>query len=147
VSRQNVELVRRAVVAVIRRPKPDFDTVNALYHPDHEYVSRLETLEGGSRRGASGYRDWLLNAEETFEWESRLERVTEIDDERVLAITPTRIRGKQSGVRLDEERIGCLVTVREGRIVRTELYPSPEEALEAARLPEDRRRELLDRTT
>jgi len=81
-SEENVELVRRAFEAAIKRPKPDFATMNALFHPDHEYVSRLESLEGGVRRGASGYRDWLLNAEEAFDWESRIEDVREIDDHR-----------------------------------------------------------------
>ena len=130
-SRENVELVRRAIEAAIRRPKPDFDTVNALYHPDHEFVSRIEALEGGSRRGLRGYRDWLLDAQETFEWHSRLEQLTEIDETRVLAVTPTSIQGKQSGVPLDERRLSCIVTVRDGMVVRTEFYSSPEEALEA----------------
>jgi ketosteroid isomerase-like protein len=58
--------------------------------------------------------------------------VTEIDDDRVLAIIPTRTHGKSSGVTLDEQRAACFVTVRGGKIVRTEVYPSPEEALEAA---------------
>ncbi len=69
-SQENVEIVRRAVEAVIRRPKPDFATMNALFHSDHEFISRQEVLEGGSRRGARGYRDWVQDAEETLEWES-----------------------------------------------------------------------------
>jgi ketosteroid isomerase-like protein len=121
----------------IRRPKPDFATMNALYHPDHEFISRQEVLEGGSRRGARGYRDWLQNTEEILStWESRLEKVTEIDDDRVLAIMPTRIRGKSSGAMTDEQRIGCIVTVRDGKVIRTEAYSSPEEAIEAAGLRE-----------
>ncbi len=65
-----------------------------------------------------------------------LEKVTEIDDDRVLAITPTRFRGKSSGVILEEERIGHIVTVRGGKVIRTEAFSSPEEALEAAGLRE-----------
>jgi len=41
-----------------------------------------------------------------------------------------------SGVALREERVASIVTVRGGKIVRTELYPSPEEALEAVGLAE-----------
>jgi hypothetical protein len=37
-------------------------------------------------------------------------------------------------VALREERHGCIVTVRGGKIIRTEVYPSPEEALKAAGL-------------
>jgi ketosteroid isomerase-like protein len=130
----NVEIVRRGIEAAIRTPKPDFATINDLYHPDHELISRYEAVEGGSRRGARGYREWLLNQEEAVHSETRLESVTEIDGDRVLAITPTRVRGKSSGVALSEERYGCVVTVRDGKIVRTEVYPSADEAVEAARL-------------
>jgi ketosteroid isomerase-like protein len=129
-----VDLVRRGIEAGLRRPKPDFATVNKLYHPDHEFISRYEALEGGSRRGARGYRDWLLNNEETVQSEIRLESVTEIDKYRVLAIVPTRIQGRSSGVSLNEERLACIVTVRGGKITRTEVYSSPEDALAAARL-------------
>ena len=60
-----------------------------------------------------------------------MEQVTEIDADRVLAVTPTSFRGKSSGVALREERVASIVTVREGKIIRTEAYPSPEEALKA----------------
>jgi len=134
-SEENVEIVRRAIEAVIRRPDPDFATRNTLFDPDHEYISRIEVLEGGSRQGASGYREWLADAADAFEWASTLEQVTAIDEDRVLAIIPTRIRGAQSGVAI-EVRHGALVTVRGGKVTRTELYSSPEEALEAAGLRE-----------
>ena len=62
--------------------------------------------------------------------------MTEIDTDRVLAITPIKVRGKSSGVALREERVASIVTVRGGKIVRTELYPSPEEALKAVGLRE-----------
>jgi ketosteroid isomerase-like protein len=136
-SQENVDIVRRGIEAAIRRPEPDFATMNALYHPDHEFISVVDsTLEGGSHRGMSGYREWLLGVEETVQSRSRLEQVTEIDEERVLAIAPTRHEGRSSGVALDEERMAAVVTVRGGKIIRTEVYPSPEEALEAAGLVE-----------
>jgi hypothetical protein len=75
-----------------------------------------------------------LDAEDAFDWETRVEEVRAIDDARVLAVTPTIIRTR-SGVSL-EQRMGAVVTVREGKVMRTELYPSPEEALEAAGLHE-----------
>jgi ketosteroid isomerase-like protein len=129
----NVEIVRRGIEAAIRRPKPDYAAVNHLYHPDHEFISLVDsTLEGGSHRGIDGYREWLLGMEETIQWTPRLERVTEIDADRVLAIVPTSHVGRSSGVVLSEERIGVIVTVRDGKIVRSEVYPSPEKALKAA---------------
>jgi hypothetical protein len=76
-SEENIDLVRRGIEAALRRPKPDFAALDALYHPDHEFVSVVDfTLEGGSHRGMSGYRDWLLGIEETIQSRSRLEQVT-----------------------------------------------------------------------
>jgi hypothetical protein len=55
-SQENVEIVRAAIEAVLRRPNPDWETINALYHQDHEFLPRDVELEGGgSRRGAQGY--------------------------------------------------------------------------------------------
>lgn len=133
-SQTNVEIARRGIEAAIRKPKPDFAAMNELYHADHEFISRIEVLEGGSRRGARGYGEWRVNFEEAVQWESRLEKVAEIDHDRVLAITPTRNQGRLSGLALHEERMACIVTVRGGKIIRTEVYPSPEEALKAAGL-------------
>ena len=47
-SEENVELVRRAFEAGIRKPKPDFATVNALFDPDHELISFTSRVEGRS---------------------------------------------------------------------------------------------------
>jgi ketosteroid isomerase-like protein len=134
-SQENVEIARAAIEAAQRKPTPDYEAINALFHPDHEFVSRDVGLEGGSYSGAQGYREWLTGASEVVEWESTLAEVTEIDDERVLAVTPTKFRGKQSGA-WTEQRNGVVLTVREGKVVRTEVYRSPEEALEAAGLQE-----------
>jgi ketosteroid isomerase-like protein len=134
-SQENVEIARAAIAATLRRPKPDYDTMNILFHPDHEYLSLLRMVEGGSRRGAQGYREWQTSAAETFEWEATLAEVAEIDHERVLAVMPTKIRGRQSGAE-SEQRLGAVITVRDGKVVRTEMYGSPEQALEAAGLRE-----------
>jgi ketosteroid isomerase-like protein len=127
-SEENIELVRRGLEAAFRRPEPDFATLNAVYDPDHEFVSRSEALEGGTRRGARGFRDWMRDLSEAIDWESHVEAVMDIDHDRVLAITPTRIRGKTSGADV-QHRAGCIVTVRYGKIIRTEAFSSPEEAL------------------
>ena len=135
-SQENVEIARAAIEAVLRRPKPDYEAMTALFHPDHEFLSYVEgALEGGSRsyRGARGWREIQTSVAETFEWEMTLAEVTEIDHQRVLAVTPTKIRGRQSGAE-SEQRLGAVVTVRDGKVVRTEMYGSPEQALEAAGL-------------
>jgi ketosteroid isomerase-like protein len=132
-SEENVELVQAAIEATMRRPNPDWETMNALFHPDHEFLPRDVGLVGGGVRGAQGYREWLTSISETLEWEVTLAGVTEIDHERVLAVLPTKFRGRQSGAET-EQRIAAVVTVQGEKVVRTELFQSPEEALEAAGL-------------
>jgi ketosteroid isomerase-like protein len=133
---ENVEIVRRATEAAVRRPKPDVETMNALYHPDHEFVSLLERLEGGVAEGARGYRDWLAENDEAWErWEISIERLESLDDERVLL--ETRFVGLSKRVRMPvEQSTAAMVTVRHGKIVRSELYADREQALEAAGLGE-----------
>jgi ketosteroid isomerase-like protein len=134
-TEENVEIVRRAVVAVLQKPRPDFDTVNQLYDPDHELISLQETIEGGTRRGAPGFRDWLHEVDETWDYlEVALDEVRALDESRVLAVTPQRVRAKRSGIELEDRRRCSVMTLRGGKIVRTEMYSSVEDALEAAGL-------------
>jgi hypothetical protein len=45
-----VELVTRAIRAATARPKPDFATMNALFHPDHVLVPTaldIDEVRGG----------------------------------------------------------------------------------------------------
>ena len=135
-SEENVEIVRRAFEAAWLRPKPDFATVNVLFHPDHELVSVAMKAEGGSQRGVQGFRQLLGSFDETFEsWEGSVEQVRSIDKERVLIAVMMIARGKRGGVPV-KQRFGYVVTVRGGKLTRTEGYTSFQEALEAAGLRE-----------
>jgi hypothetical protein len=80
-----VGLARRAIEAALHTPKPDFATMNELYHPEHEFISLIDALEGDRHIGGRGYRDWLVGAGEAVAWESSLEAIKEVDDERVVA--------------------------------------------------------------
>jgi ketosteroid isomerase-like protein len=129
----NVEVARRALVAANRKP-PDIETIDQLIHPDHEFVSRLDALEGRVHVGVGGYREWRSLAEQDVEWETQIESVKQIDDDRVLAVMPTSYRGKLSGVAMSADPLAAVVTLRGGKLVRTEVYGSAEEALRAAGL-------------
>ena len=68
----NAELARRAFGAANRQPKPDYEVVNALYHPDHEFVAQLTDVEGTTFRGAQGFREWLTNMRDAWQsWDGR----------------------------------------------------------------------------
>ncbi len=129
---KNVEIVRRAMEAVLRQPKPDWKIIGALYHPDHELVSMVDQLEGGVAEGGRGYRDWRASIDETWErWEGKLEQVRSVDRDRVLVDCTFTGTSKLGGVPV-EEAVTTIVTVREWKIARSEVFLSREEAIEAA---------------
>jgi ketosteroid isomerase-like protein len=131
-AEKNVEIARKAYEAATRRPKPDFDTVNALYHRDHELVSLSSRVEGGRLVGAAGFRSWLETFDEAFaSMEIDIEQVRAIDEERVLLVAGGRLVGRRGGVPV-EQRFAQIITVREEMVVRSEVYSSLEAALEAA---------------
>jgi ketosteroid isomerase-like protein len=131
-SRKNLDLVLRAIRAANRRPKPDFETVNALYHPDHVFVSATAKLGEAAAKGARGYKAWLeANAAVMpFEWE--LDGAVDVAPDTVLAVTTIRLRGVTSGIET-EQRLWSVITVTDGLITRSEVYTDPAEALEAVR--------------
>jgi ketosteroid isomerase-like protein len=89
--------------------------------------------EGAVRRGPEGaiafFRDWLEAWDDMHvEWE-----LHPVDDERVLAVTLQRSRGRGSGVPV-ELRFAQLWTVRDGRRVRMVLFTDVEKGFAAAGL-------------
>ena len=124
-SQENVELVREIIAAV-----PDWRKVSALLHPDARF-DQTRIPDGGVYEGREAcgrfFERWFGS------WvEIRLtpERLIE-DGDRVLALMTIEGRGKGSGVPV-VIRSADLFTIRDGKIVRLELFGSPAEALEAA---------------
>ena len=135
-SQENLDLVVRATQAAIKQPKPDFETVNALYHPDHVLVPlAANTLGEGEAKGAAGYKTWLQQTEDVVSWEGELKGAVDVGPDKVLVVTQTRFKGASSGVET-EERMWSVVTVTEGKITRTDVYNDPIQALQAAGLSE-----------
>ena len=134
-SRESVEVVRQAFEAASRRP-PDWEMVNALYDPQHEFVSWLSGLEGRSYVGAKGFVEWRAQMAETWSvWETEILDVRPVPDGRVVVRSRVKTKGQQSGVPFERE-IGNVVTVGEGRIIHTEFFPTLGDALEAVGLRE-----------
>jgi ketosteroid isomerase-like protein len=133
VSRENVELVRQALEAAFHKPKPEFETVNTLFDPEHELISMLSQIEGRSFRGAAGFREWMAFMDEGFgQWEASLESVEDLSDDRVLLISVVSAQSRMGEVPI-EQRLGFVVTVRNGKVARTEGFSSADEARAAAR--------------
>src|SRR4051812_29139562 len=136
-SQENLDLVTRAIRAAIRRSKPDFQTINVLFHPDHVLVSIMADKLGSEAAavGASGYKDWLEAQEDVMSFETELRGAIDVGPDTVIAVTTIRVRGASSGATTDQ-RVWSVMTVTDGKIIRTENYIDPAEALEAVGLSE-----------
>ena len=135
-SRENIELVTKALEAVFRQPKPDFETVNAVYDADHVLVSVWATQFGeGEAKGARGYRTWREETEATMPWQGTVDGAVDVGPNTVLIAATLTVEGASSGAS-GKQRIWCVVTVRDGKLTRTETYKDPVQALEAVGLSE-----------
>jgi ketosteroid isomerase-like protein len=134
-SQENVELVRRAWAAAWSRP-PDWARLAALYHPDHVFESDYGGVNNTAYRGASGFEEFLADQGETWgDWRHALDGVIDTGGDAVVIEARLIARGKHSAVAV-EERYGVVVTVVDGRIVRTRAFISVQEALKAVGLSE-----------
>jgi ketosteroid isomerase-like protein len=125
-----VELVRRVFDATNHR---DWGTVLAAYAQDTEWDDRDLRPEGAVHRGMDAMRKEMRAWFGT--WANYWQRIEEIFDagDDVVVIVREGGEGKGSGAKMDQ-RIGVVITVREGLIRRTKLYREPEQALEAVGL-------------
>jgi len=130
-SRENVDLVRRF-----------FDHLNATgeflwdaIDPEVEWVIDPMALLAGTYRGHEGVKMFLARLEEGFD-QMRIELDNLIDaGDSVVALGRTCFHGLGSDVTA-EQAIGWVFAVRESRIVRSQTYFRPAEAVEAAGLAE-----------
>jgi ketosteroid isomerase-like protein len=135
VSQENVELVRRAWAAAWSKP-PDWALLDALYHPDHVFESDYGGVNNTDYRGARGLQEFLADQDETWDdWRHDLERVIDTGADAVVVEARLVAHGKHSAVGV-EQAYGVVVTISEGKIVRTRAFVSLREALEAVGLSE-----------
>jgi ketosteroid isomerase-like protein len=130
-SQENVEVVRSIYEASNRR---DWDAA----FRDQESSVEVTTPPGifaGTFRGreeCQGFFEEMTGAFE--EWSVHVEELVESDDQ-VAAVVRFRARPKGGGVEM-EIRNGHLWTLRDGKAVSMQIFPKPQEALEAAGLSE-----------
>ena len=133
-SRENVDLVRRAYEAITRG---DLQGAVSLVSPDFEYVASGEILGlSGRYQGPAGLTRflegfWGMFDEPRFEIHGR----TIENDDRVLVSLTMGGRGRQSGAEA-QWRVFQVWTLRAGRATYGQAFMSRAEALEAAGLSE-----------
>ena len=130
VAQEEVDVVLEQFAAVNER---DFERAMELYADDVElFVHQRAFLEGGTLRGREAVGEWFGNWFRAFGRDYRFD----IDEARdlgdaVLVVARHRGRGRTSGAEVHGET-AYLYRVRDGRVVRAELYGSRAEALEAS---------------
>ena len=135
-SRENVEVVRRGLEAWQR---DDFDAWLSGIDPDVEWLTAVERglgRAGSVYRGHEGMREfWNLWRTEVDDFWVESNEIRDLGDERVLNLGHIQFRGRASGIMV-ESQLALVITLRDGRIVRSEDYLSHAEALKAVGLQE-----------
>jgi ketosteroid isomerase-like protein len=137
-SEENVEIVRRLIEA---NQSGDLEVaaqaMEALSHPDGEYTRVTADLEPTrAYRGPGWPRQYLADLAEVWgSWSSEPEDVVEVAPDTVVATIRFSAAGKESGAPI-EGRLGFLVTLRDGQVLKAQTYSSRGEALRAAGLGE-----------
>ena len=135
-SRENVEVVRRALEAWQR---DDLDTFLSLADPAVEWHAALERVIGGIEqcyRGIEGLRRfWSVYRTEFANFEVEGQELRDVHEDCVLLLGHFRWRGPASGIE-SESPAGLVITLRNGKIVRSMDYLTHQEALEAVGLRE-----------
>ena len=127
-SQENVDKARDFINAYNRR---DFDAAIASFDPEIDFVLPARQ-SADSGRGAGHVIRFFEGIDETFD-ELQLCPQEWVDaGDRVATRLRHRVRGKGSGLELDNELYHQVVTFRDGMMVRIEYLESWPETLEAA---------------
>jgi ketosteroid isomerase-like protein len=127
----NLELARVAYDAFSRK---DYDTVLGMADPEveYEFVGRSLT-EGNVFHGPDAVRSLWNQLDDVFlEWRSRPEEMIELGDQ-VLVLVRESGTGRASGLEFDQ-KLGHLISFREGRITGFQVFGSWRRALRAVGL-------------
>ena len=137
-AQENAELVRRAYEVFIEGG-PEAVISAGIWSPKIVFDFSPSDIPGlGVYRGHDEVRaffeeDWF-GAFPFEEWEVEVDELV-IHGDQVIAISRQRGRGGSSGAAAELEQ-GIIFTLRDGEVVRAEIYGDPEKALEAAGLSE-----------
>ena len=132
-SRENVEVVRRAWEAFVRH---DNEAALALYDPEIEIDVRHEArVGGGVYHGLEGVQRYFRDYLSVFgDVRSEVEEWIDADDQ-IIAMVRSHGRGRGSGVPVDMLEAHLWI-VRGGKLRRLQTFATKAEALEAAGLSE-----------
>ena len=106
----------------------DREAAIGICHPEIEFHSVLG-ISGRAYLGHDGVRQYLDDVESAWkDWIVDVERIVEAEDGRVVIVMTMRARGRGSGASL-AERTAHIWTLRDGRLLRNQVYREPKQAL------------------
>jgi ketosteroid isomerase-like protein len=106
----------------------DRDGALDVCHPEVELDSMLG-ISGRAYTGHAGILEYFDDVESAWEqWSVEVEQTAQGADGRVAIVMTMHARGKGSGVTI-AARTAHIWTLKEGRLLRNELYREPEQAL------------------
>jgi ketosteroid isomerase-like protein len=126
----NVERIRRAFER--------WNSGDRELGPDDidDEVELHSRLLGRVVTGPEGFRSWYAEIDQQFdEWRSEIDDVREVTSDRVLALGSVHLRGRESEVEFDQP-MAWLFDLRDGKVIRLEMFPAHADGLEAAGLSE-----------
>ncbi len=139
-SQENVEVVRRYFQLIDRMlgeywvnpvPLSEYPETEQAFrdvHADAEWKPPHMEAVRGKDAWLAAVSDWLDAADD---WRIGIEDVSDLGGDQVLVESRNAIRGKGSGVEIDQA-ISTVVTVREGKIAAIRDFTDRHTALEAA---------------
>jgi ketosteroid isomerase-like protein len=129
-SQENVEIVRSIYEAINRA---DWDALSRYMHPNVEMTTPPRGTDAGTYRGREEIMRYSQGWMDAFDaWNIEPEEIFESGDQ-VAVFSKRRLRPKGSSAEI-ETRNGSLWTIRDGKVASWQIFPKPEEALEAAGL-------------
>jgi len=134
-SRENVELVQRAVEALNRRD------VDAFREATHHDVVQDWSRAVGPERGLYHGQDQVVTFLRSW-WDAFDESVIVVDElidagDQVVSVFHGRQRGRSSGAIVEGRGSVLVWTLRDGKVASSTLYQERDEALEAVGLSEN----------
>jgi ketosteroid isomerase-like protein len=138
-SKENVSVVRRSFEAFSRGGveaviSGGFWSAEIVFDPSETGIPGLGVYRGSDEVRFFVKDDWF-RAFPFEEWEIEFEELIDAGGDQVFAVSRQRGRGATSGAGAELE-LANIFTLRDGEIVRVDLYRDREKALEAAGLSE-----------